>query len=406
MSAHAKLSASGFKKWARCSMSAAIEQAFPDEQSDFSLEGTCAHGVGETRLRNWLAGTAAGPRQDETLVENYERFFSPEFSGYVQEYVDYCKSVITACRAEHGDANVVVLLEQRLDFSEWVPQGFGTGDVVIITPSKAIVIDLKFGKGVRVEVKGNGQLRMYALGAFHTYGLLYEVSEVEVVVYQPRMGNVDSETIALHGPHGLLTWAEELVRPRAAIAWAALQGDTSQARFAPGEHCSESFCRARFTCAARARYVMELAEMPGSMDEPDTLTVSQLEDVVDRADLIAKWASDCKSYLLKRASDGSAKLDRYELVEGRSNRTITDHEEAAKRLLGAGVAREDIYRPHELASLTVLQKVVGAKRLGELLGDLLHKPPGKPTLALRGSGKEPVEARSRVTATQSFGELD
>ena len=401
--AHAKLSASGFKKWATCTMSAYLERDIEDEDSDFSREGTCAHGVAETRLRNWLG---QGPHDDESLVKDYDEFFNAEFSAYVDEFVDYCTERIEQERAKYGHDNVVVMLEQRLDFSRWVPEGFGTGDVIILVPGRVVVIDLKFGQGVRVQGKGNGQLRLYGLGAFEAYHMLYDFTEVEVVIHQPRLENVSAEVIQVDGPSGLLTWADEVVVPRAQIAWAGLHGDFTKARFSPGAHCSEAFCKARFTCAARARYMLELAEQPFSLDEPDTLTVEQLETVVDKADLAVKWASDCKAYLLRQASGGEVELKRYEVVEGRSNRSITDPLKAAHVLIHNGFKPADIYKDPELANLTRLEKLVGAKKLTELLGDLLHKPAGKPTLAPRGSGKNPVPVRPSGTASQAFGDLD
>ena len=398
---HAKLSASGFKKWATCTMSPYMERDIEDEDSDFSREGTCAHAVAEARLDNWLGAVV-----DETQVMGYKEFYNAEFSAYVDDFVHYAIRRIEEAREKHGAANVTVLLEQRLDFSEWVPEGFGTGDVVIIVPGKVIVVDLKFGKGIRVEGHGNGQLRLYGVGAYNMYNLLYDFNEVEVVIHQPRLQNVGGDTLSVHGPEGILTWMEELVRPRAAIAWAGLHGDFSKARFAPGEHCSQAFCKARFTCAARARYMLELAEMPFSLDEPDSLTVEQMELVVDKADLAVKWASDVKAFLIRRAAEGKVELSRYELVEGRSNRSITNPTEAAHVLMHNGFKASDIYREPELANLTSLEKLVGAKKLTELLGNLLQKPAGKPTLAPRGSGRTAVEPRPQGTASQAFGDLD
>lgn len=401
--AHAKLSASGFKKWATCTMSAFMEKDIEDEDSDFSRQGTCAHAVAEVRLHNWLHPDKA---RDETKVEDYAEFFTPEFSAYVQDFVDYSIERIEQMREEHGAGNVVVLLEQRLDFSEWVPEGFGTGDVVVIAPGKVLVIDLKFGKGVFVDVRGNGQLRLYGLGAYNQYHILYDFSEVEVVIHQPRLHNVASDVMRVSGPDGILEWAEQVVRPRAAVAWEGLHGGFTRARFAPGAHCAEGFCKARFTCGARARYMMELAEQPHSLDEPDTLTIEQLEAVVDKADAAVKWASDCKGYLLRQAAGGKVELKRYALAEGRSSRVIKSPLEAAHVLLQNGYRAADIYHEPELVGLTQLEKLVGAKKLTELLGDLLHKPPGKPTLALRDSGRKAVSARPATTASDTFGDLD
>lgn len=404
MAEHAKLGASGFKKWSTCTMSVALEEKLPDEESEFAAEGTCAHGVAEVRLFNWLHPHLE-PRP-ECRVEDYDKYFNGEFNAYVQEFVDYCKDRITALREEHGALNVTVLLEQRLDFSRWVPQGFGTGDVVVIVPGKVLVIDLKYGQGVLVHGKGNGQLRLYGLGAYQQYHILYDFTEVEVVIHQPRLENVTGEVIQVEGPDGLLTWADEVVVPRAAIAWAALHGDYSKARFSPGDHCAQAFCKARFQCAARARYMLELAEQPFSLEDPDLLTIEQLESVYDRADAAIKWASDVKRFLLKSAANGAIQLNRYQLVEGRSHRTITDPVAAAQKLMHNGYSAEAIYKEPMLVGITELERVVGAKKLTELLGDLLYKPAGAPTLALRGSGKKAVPARPEGTAQEAFGDLD
>lgn len=398
--AHAKLSASGFKKWSACTMSAYMERDIEDEDSDYSREGTCAHAVAETRLRNYLG---EGPHDDESLVPDYSEFYNREFSDHIDTYVEYVIKTIEECRKKYGAKNVVVMLEQRLDFSQWVPEGFGTGDVVIIMPGRVIVIDLKFGQGVRVTDKG--QLRLYGLGAYHAYHLLYDFSQVEVVIHQPRLSNVAAETLDVEGPEGILAWADELVVPRAAIAWAALHGDFSQARFSPGEHCSSGFCKARFKCAARARYMLEAAEQPWSLRDPEELTPEQLERVYDRAAIATKWMGDVKSYLVKSASRGLIELSRYEVVEGRSNRVVRDPVKAAHVLIHNGYKPGEIYKDPELVNLTQLEKLVGAKNLTELLGDLLHKPPGAPTLAPKGSGRK-VTSASKGDADEAFGHLD
>lgn len=408
--AHAVLSASGFKKWSTCTMSAAIEELLPDEDSDYSAEGTYAHAVGEAWLRVWLGGNdgadveAANELTNPELNEDAKRWFNPEFAEYVQDYVDYVTKRVTELREQHGHDNVTVLLEQRLDFSRWVPQGFGTGDVAIIFPGGVEVIDLKFGKGIFVDGENNGQTRLYGLGAYDRYHILYDFEEVTVTIVQPRKDNISGETINVAELNGLLTWADELVKPRAAIAWAAVQGDRSEARFVPGSHCSEAFCKARFTCAARARYMLEAADKSYALKEPDTLTIEQLEEVVERADLAVKWLSDVKSYLLKQAEAGRVQLQRFELVEGRSNRTISDTKEAAAVLMKNGFSATDIYKDPELKGLTMLEKLVGAKKLTELLGNILHKPAGKPTLAPRGSGKKAVEVTPKKSAAQEFND--
>jgi hypothetical protein len=398
--AHAILGASSAKRWMKCTLSAAIEQAFPDEASEYAREGTCAHGVFECRLRSQLLGETV----DETQTPDYAEFFNAEFSGHVQSSVDFVVKRVEELRAQHGRDSVTILLEQRLDFSRWVPQGFGTGDVVVIVPGRVVVMDYKHGAGVYVSGENNEQIRLYALGAYDRYHILYDFEEVEVWILQPRKDNTSGESLRVDDLTGLLTWADELVRPRATIAWAAVEGDRTNASFAPGEHCASTFCRARFQCAARARYMLEAADKSYALKEPDTLTIEQLEEVVERADLAVKWLSDVKSYLLKQAEAGRVQLQRFELVEGRSNRTISDTKEAAAVLMKNGFSATDIYKDPELKGLTMLEKLVGAKKLTELLGNILHKPAGKPTLAPRGSGKKAVEVTPKKSAAQEFND--
>lgn len=397
--AHAILGASGSKKWLACTMAPAVERGIPDEESEYSAEGTCAHAVAEARLRNWIAGKTVS---DETQVKDYDKFLNQDFSDHVDTYVTYVIDRHTVLADEHGADNVQVMLEQRLDFSRWVPEGFGTADAVLLFPGGLEIVDLKFGAGVRVDGVGNPQLRLYALGGLARFEVVQDFTEVAVAIVQPRMDNITGETMQVQD---LLTWADELVEPRAKIAWAAYNGDRREARFSPGEHCSTGFCKARFTCAARARYMLESAEQPYSLDEPDTLTTEQLEKVVERADLAVKWLSDCKRYLIQQAATGKVELHKYELVEGRSTRTITDEAEAARILMHNGYAAADIYAEPRLRGLVQLEKLVGKKQFADLLSDVLEKPAGKPTLAPRGSGKAKVAPRSS-SAAADFHEFD
>jgi hypothetical protein len=394
--AHAILSASGSKRWLTCTMSAAASADIPEEESNYAREGTCAHAVAEHRLRAWLG-------HEQLLLEDslpdYAEFFNAEFDEYVNEYVGWVAAKITELRAQHGEKSVTVLLEQRLRFDKWVPEGFGRGDVVIIVPNKIIVADLKYGAGVYVDGENNSQLRLYGLGAYETYQILYDFEEIEVWIHQPRKQNVSGETINVEDA---LTWADELVRPRAAIAWAAYNGDRTDARYHPGEHCNSGFCPARFTCAARARYQLELGDMPQALDEPDHLTVDQLEAVTDRADGLAKWAKDVAAYLLKQADLGQVKLSRFKLGYGRSNRVITDVPAAAQALMKEGFAAKDIFEDPDLRGITALEDLVGKKKLAELLADHITKPDGAKKLVPIGD-PAPSAQPKRQSAEEAFG---
>lgn len=402
---HAILGASSSKRWLRCTMSAAAEAPFPNEESEFAAEGTFGHALAEAWLAVYLSGNDGAEiyaAEELAKSEDGQKYLTPEFAEAVQSYVDYVVERYERLVAQHGRQNVQFFLEERLDFSRWVPEGFGTGDTTIVYPGGVLVCDLKMGQGIEVDGVNNSQLRLYALGAYDRYNTLYDIEEVETVVHQPRLHNVSGDKFAVRE---LLTWAEELVRPRAAIAWAAVQGDTTLARFSPGEHCASTFCRARFTCPARARHALEEAEKPWAFQDPTQLTVDQLESLVGKARAITKWANDIERYLISRAATGEVQLQRYELVEGRIYRSITDAQAAAAVLIKNGFRASDIYKDPELKNLTTLEKLVGPKRLAELLGDTLTKPPGKPTLAPRGSGKQAVPVQGRAAAADEFDQV-
>lgn len=407
---HAVLSASGSKKWLACTMSAAVEETLEEADSQFAREGSYAHDVGEAYLRAFLSGNDGPDVEhaqaicDPSVTPLALEFWNREFDDYVREYVDYTIARIEEHRGQHGAGNVMVLLEQRLDFSRWVPNGFGRGDVVIVYPGGVEVIDLKFGAGVYVDGENNSQTRLYGLGAYERYHSLYTFDHVTVTIHQPRKSNVHGETMSVDDLLGLMHWADELIKPRAAIAWAAVQGDYSQARFSPGAHCSEAFCKARYRCAARARFMLEAAEVPFALAEPTTLTVDQLELVTDRARLAVKWMADCERHLLEEAAAGRATLKRYKMAEGRSFREITDPVQAGAILELEGFQPDDIYAPMQLVALGKLEKLVGKKKLPILLEDYLRKPAGKPTLVPLESERKAVgpSKRPAVAAADEF----
>ena len=401
--AHAVLSASGFKKWSTCTMSAAVEEQFDEEDSEWSREGTFAHALGEAGLRVWLGGNDGGDIADlQALMESpeAEEFYSDEMQEYVDAYINFVIDAVTTTRQVHGHENVIVLLEQRLDFSPWVPEGFGTGDCVIVYPGGIWVADLKYGAGVKVTE--HGQLRLYGLGALHRYGMLYDINELTTTIVQPRMDNIVSDSISAKD---LLHWAEELVVPRAKIAWEAYKGDRARARFSPGEHCHKGFCKARFTCAARARAQLEATELPYAKDAPDVLTVEQLESVVDKARPAVKWLADVERYLTAQAIAGKVELKTHVLGKGRSNRQIIDDKAAAQKLMENGFAADDIYAKPKLRGLVALETLVGKQRFTEILGGLIEKPDGEPRLTPQLEDQPPKKADNKKAAAE-FDEFE
>ena len=360
--AHAKLSASGSKKWLACTPSARFEEQFPEEESTFALEGTFAHAVFEQELLDFL-GHASDP-----LPLELAHFDNPGLRDHVREAV---RVVIERLKEIYQvDKDPLIMVEQRLDFSRWVPEGFGTGDVVIVYNGCIEVMDLKYGKGVKVDAENNSQMRLYALGAYNELGHLFDIFNVRMTILQPRLGNYASEVMSLSE---LLSWADSVVVPAATLAWEGA-GD-----FVPGDHCTSGFCRGRYQCSARAGHALELAKSDFALVSPELLTPDQILQVLAKGKAVADWISDVQSYALKQAEQHGQEWPGYKLVEGRSVRKYADADAVAKKLLEAGVEEPLIYE-RSLRGITAMEAVLGKKRFNELLGDLIVKPSGKPTL--------------------------
>lgn len=361
MTAHAKLSASGSKKWLACTPSVRMEEPFPDERSTYADEGTFAHAVFEQELLSFLGRSVAHLPQELTEYD------SPELREHVMDalgvVIETLKSVYAICKDPQ------IMVEQRLDFSPWVPEGFGTGDVVIVGDGALHVMDLKYGKGVVVDAIDNSQMRLYALGAYNELNHLYDIKTVQMTVLQPRLHNYDFEVLSVEE---LLSWGENYVAPRAKLAW------KGEGPLVPGEHCSSGFCRARFSCAARAQSALAVAKQEFALRDPEHLTIEQIVAVLGKADEAIAWLNDVKAHALKQAERGE-EIPGFKLVEGRSNRKYASPDEVASKLKEAGYADAVIYE-RSLLGITAMEKAIGKKRFAELLNDLVVKPAGKPTL--------------------------
>ena len=356
-SEHAFLSASSSHKWLVCSPSAKMEAAFHDEGSSYAAEGTEAHALAEKRLQHFL--------NKGKLIARKPKEVSPEMWEATGQYVDICVEKIGEARAVSPDAEVFV--ERRLDFSPWVPEGFGTGDLVLVSDKYIEVVDLKYGKGVEVVAKGNPQMRLYGLGAYNELGMLYGAKNIRMTIVQPRLDHIDSEELSLEE---LLSWGET-IKP---LAKKAFDGEGEPV---PGKHCQSAFCRCRNTCRAFSEYMLAGIKTDFASSE---LLPEETAAIILKAKAVKKWLESVEEYALAKALKGE-KWPGLKLVEGRSNRKITDENEAAKLLREAGFADEVIYKPQALQTLTDLEKLVGKAKLGNLLAKIIEKPRGKPTLA-------------------------
>ena len=361
---HALLGASSSARWLVCTPSARLEAMFPDEQSPYAAEGTIAHDLAESILRHKLEGKKA-PKPDG---------FSAEMIEAVNRYVDICEEKVNEARARSSDAEVMI--EAKLDFSRWVPEGFGTGDMVIVADGILEVIDLKYGKGVPVSAVENTQMRLYALGAYDVNEFLYDFKTVRMTIVQPRLDSVSTDEMALEE---LLDWGEE-IKP---IAQRAFNGEGD---CAPCDYCN--FCKARHTCRALADTCLTAFYKDGGKLN-QLLTDREVSDILAMKDLITKWIKGVYDFAYEKALAGEKQWPGFKLVEGTSRRTITDPDAAAQTLLDNGYKEKDIFKPRELEGITNLQKVLGKKGVAKYLEVYIDKPEGKPTL-VPDSDKRPA----------------
>lgn len=296
------------------------------------------------------------------------------------DYVDFVLERLAEVRQTCPDAQVFV--EQRLDYSHVAPGGFGTGDCVIVAEPTLHVIDLKYGMGVQVSAVDNPQLKLYGLGALAAFGALYDITEVQLSIFQPRRANVETWTISTAD---LITWGQETVAPIAAIA-AAGGGE-----YKAGAWCQ--FCRIAPTCRARADANLALARH--EFAPPAELTLDEVAGVLTRIPELKAWASNVEAWALAQAQAGT-QVPGFKVVAGRSVRKYSDEAAVAEAAKQAGYT--DIW-DKKLIGITAMEKLMGRSTFKDVLGDLVVKPEGRPTLVPE-SDKRP--ALQRVSAATDF----
>lgn len=366
MGKHAMLSASGSERWLACPPSAQLELQFPKKTSSYAEEGTAAHELCELTARYWLSEISEMEYENQLAELSKGQYYNAEMQECAVDYGRFISETVKATRADCPDA-IVELEVKGLDFSEWAPEGFGTGDCIIVADDKLEIIDFKYGKGVRVDAVGNPQMRLYALGAIRLYGELYDIKRVKMSIIQPRISrepSTDEITVA-----ELLDWAENYVKPRAALAF------EGKGEFNPSENTCR-FCRAKEQC--RARYEKNLALFDESLD-PLLITPDEAGEVLEKASDIKAWLKDLENLVMQKLFEGEP-VTGWKLVEGRSNRKYKDETEVAKAMIKAGYDEALIYE-RSLLGITAMEKAFGKKEIKNVLGDLIIKPKGKATLA-------------------------
>jgi len=382
--AHALLSPSAAHRWIHCTPSVRLEEGVQDQGSDFAAEGTLAHAIASRKILETLG--RPHDEQDKEIEELRERYYSEEMEGYTDTYRSIVLEKFNEAKTRSKDAQLLV--EVRLDFGAFLPDAFGTADAVIIADDLMEVIDFKYGKGVKVDADHNPQMMIYALGALDEFLLDYDIKRVRMTIVQPRIDNL-SECGMMVGE--LTAWRTVSLKPAAEAAFAGT-GDQ-----VPGEWCQ--FCKVRSVCTAIAEKARQVCNE--DFREARLISDEDIPGLLPLLPVLKGWLEDFASHALQRALDG-ATIKGYKLVEGKSNRQITDSDALLGALLVKGYQRDVLLRKPELRPIGELEKIVGKKAFAEIGKPWLVKPQGKPTLA-EESDKRPVW-KPKESADEDFNE--
>ncbi|PQF28123.1 DUF2800 domain-containing protein [Enterococcus faecium] len=360
---HALLSASSSNRWIHCPPSVRLSEQFENKTSDFARQGTDAHTLCEYKLHKLLGDDVEDPTPSLEFYDEEMEQCAESYATFVMEEV---------AKARQTTADPIVIVEQQLDFSRFVPDGFGTGDCLVIADGTLSVIDMKYGLGILVDAYQNPQMMCYALGALGLFDGIYDIQEVKMTIFQPRRENVSTYTLP---KEELLQWANEVLAPAAQLAY------KGEGEYQCGKWCG--FCPAKNKCRARAEQNLELAKY--EFKKPDLLEDDEIEVILEKVDDLVSWSNDIKEYALKLALDGKQWAN-HKLVEGRSTRKYSNDNNVAAAVIKAG------YDPYDkkLLGVTAMTKTLGKAKFDELLSDYIIKPPGKLTLVTNDDKRQAV----------------
>lgn len=369
--AHAKLSASGANQWLNCPPSIKSSEGVKDTSSEFAKEGTFAHELSELYFSNLYEDLSNADFKQQLEQSKANEYYSEELREYVEQYVDIVEEKVNEAKAQDEP---ILFFEHRLDLTRYVPESFGTGDVIIYYNGTVEIVDLKFGKGVEVSALNNSQLRLYGLGAYELLKDFEDIHTIKMTIVQPRLNNISSESV---DADDLVEWGLNTVKPQAIKAYNGV------GEFHAGSHCR--FCKIRHTCRARAEANDVNAD---DMKAPATLTDDELSELLHKLPDIKRWASDVEDYCREQALENNRNFDGWKVVEGRASRKYVDNVQVFERL-------KEHYDPNEVSetkvlSISKLEKQIGKKKVAELLSDLVEKPQGKPTLVTEDDKRQPI----------------
>ncbi|PUZ34223.1 DUF2800 domain-containing protein [Staphylococcus cohnii] len=368
---HAYLSASSANQWLNCPPSIKASEGVGDKTTAFAEEGTFAHELSELYFSNLYEELSDKDFKQQLEERKKNEYYSEELREYVEQYVDIVEEKVNEARAQDEP---ILFFEHRLDLTRYVPESFGTGDVIIYYNGTVEIVDLKFGKGVEVSALNNPQLRLYGLGAYELLKDFEDIHTIKTTIIQPRLHNVSSESMTADD---LVSWGLNVVRPQ------ALKAIEGKGEFQPGNHCR--FCKIRHSCRARAEANLNASK---ELTTPTTLTDDELAELLHKLPDIKRWASDVEEYCREQALENNRNFDGWKVVEGRASRKYVDNEQVFERL-------KEHYDPNEISetkvlSISKLEKQIGKKKVAELLSDLVEKPQGKPTLVTEDDKRQPI----------------
>jgi len=383
---HAVLSASAAHRWLACPPSARREADMLESYSEYAAEGTLAHEIAELYLTSYLAPTPQKTFNTKLNKFKKHELYKPEMLTHVESYMDYIKSVVIG----FGKEKPFVTAERKVNFDNYVPDGFGTSDCIIIGGNTLIVVDFKYGKGVPVSAESNSQMRLYALGAYAEYSLFYDIRIVRKVIVQPRLDSVSESEISIDD---LLTWGES-IKP---IAEKAHKGE-GEYRF--GDHCQ--FCKIKATCSARADTHNELTKYIDTGIPVHDLTLDEISHILSVSEQYKKWITHLEEYAFERIMTGD-EIDGWKLVKGRDGvRKYADMDAFFDYLITNNITDKSILYDNVPVTVTELEKRLGKTVFAEHAANFITRDEGKPTLA-KATDKRP--SYSTITAVEAFKDI-
>lgn len=387
--AHAYLGPSSAYKWLNCPQSARLEELIPDQTSEHAELGRLAHEFAELELTKKFKVMKPTEYKKRLSELKKNALYETEIERCVAEYIEYVSEL-----AYQKPSMPAIVIEKLVDLSTYVPESFGTADCILISGTDLHVIDYKHGKGVLVNVENNPQLMLYGLGALDLYKRLYTIDTVHLAVIQPRAGGISEWSLSATV---LLEWGES-------IKEAALNAFNGTGEAVPGDWCQKGFCRAAGQCAAQVQIYSALADQSSAGTDPDLLSVNEIGETLSRLSGFVAWLKKLEAVALQKCLAGE-EVPGWKAVEGRSNRVIRDENIplVEKAIVEAGTKKTMLYK-RSFLGITELEALIGKKELEALVGELIEKPPGKPTLAAESDRRPAITNQQSIENMFGTGE--